>query len=98
MNDQPNTSRCALAAGSLPALSAEQLIRRWRSEADVCSRAASDYAAAGRMACSRQALDRSYAFAQCAKELHTQLAAANERQPEENTKISHAPLTHEKRN
>ena len=84
MNDQPNTSRCALAAGSLPALSAEQLIRRWRSEADVCSRAASDYAAAGRMACSRQALDRSYAFAQCAKELHTQLAAANERQPEEN--------------
>ena len=75
-----------MAAYSLPGLSAEQLIRRWRSEADGCSRAASDYAAAGRMACSRQALDRSYAFAQCAKELHTQLAAANERQPEENNR------------
>lgn len=65
-------------------LSAEQLIRRWRSEADVCARAAIDYAANGRMACSRQALDRSYAFAQCAKELRTQLKAANERQPVEN--------------
>lgn len=84
---RPPSGAFPLATGSLPVSSVHLLLSRWHAEAAKGHQCAKAWGSPGNPAPFHQGWAQ--ALEHCIEELRAELVRANQRQPEENNKVSH---------
>lgn len=83
-------ARSSVADGSLPVSSAEALTRRWKSELGVCRACYKVLQGdSAEMVSRAEWMGRISVYESVLEDLRREMAAANVRQPEENTQVTH---------